>query len=130
MAPSLCLPTPAPKYGNPNPHRRCCSFVHTTTTHAAQAITGNPGDIIGPILSPHQAYETWQGKLAAVLAGGEAPQEGAGRPWWTVDVRDVAEAEIQLAESIPVSGNGQRFMLVSGDRVPPRWLGPEPWPQP
>ena len=87
-------------------------------------IIGNPGDIIGPIMSPHQARETWQGKLASVLEGGEAPQEAAGRPWWTVDVRDVAEAEIQLAMKCKRSSNGQRFLLVSGDRIQPADLGP------
>jgi nucleoside-diphosphate-sugar epimerase len=30
-------------------------------------IIGNPSDILGPILSPHQAKDTWQGKLAQVI---------------------------------------------------------------
>jgi nucleoside-diphosphate-sugar epimerase len=75
---------------------------------AWSVVVGNPGDIIGPILSAHQAAETWQGKVAAIVAG-EAPQPtvGAnsaltGRPWLIVDVRDVAEAEIRLAGSATV----------------------------
>merc|ERR1712232_336323 len=62
-------------------------------------VFGNPGDIVGPILSPHQATETFQGKIAGVLKGIPAPQEDFGRPWSIVDVRDIAEVEILLAES-------------------------------
>jgi nucleoside-diphosphate-sugar epimerase len=74
-------------------------------------ITGNPGDIIGPIQSKHQASETWQGKIASVLSGEPTVQEG-GRPWMLVDARDVAMAEILLAESCNVE-SGERFLLSS-----------------
>jgi len=86
------------------------------------AVIGNPADIVGPILSPHQATETWQGKLAQVIQGIPPPQEASGRPWQTVDVRDVAEAEIRLAES-EVVASGERFLISSGDRCHPEELG-------
>ena len=73
---------------------------------------GNPGDIVGPILAPHQAGETWQGKIAAVLRGEPTVQEG-GRPWMLIDTRDVALAEILLAESNNIE-SGERFLLSSG----------------
>merc|ERR1712232_1197633 len=85
-------------------------------------VTGNPGDIIGPVLSAHQATETWQGKIAGALQGIPVPQEGGGRPWMLVDVRDVAMAEILLAESKSVPC-GSRFLLSSGDRMPPEEIG-------
>jgi len=85
-------------------------------------ITGNPGDIVGPVLSPHQALETWQGKIAGILQGKPSPQEGAGRPWMLVDARDVAEAEIRLAESPDVQ-SGERFMLTSGDTIYAEHIG-------
>ena len=81
-------------------------------------LIGNPGDIIGPIQSPHQAAETWQGKVAGVLRGNPIPQEPQGRPWYCVDVRDVAAAEIKLAESSSFP-SGSRVMLAAGDIVPP-----------
>merc|ERR1719162_2546115 len=69
-------------------------FDYAALASAGQwdTLTGNPGDIIGPILSPHQAAETWQGKIGGVIQGVPAPQEGGGRPWLIVDVRDVALA--------------------------------------
>jgi len=87
------------------------------------AITGNPCDIIGPVLSPHQARETWQGKIAGIIQGIPSPQELGGRPWVLVDVRDVAEAEIRLAESAEVQ-SGERFMLSSGDSIFAEHIGP------
>ena len=81
---------------------------------------GNPGDIVGPILSGHQATDTWQGKVGKVLSGVAPPHEG-GRPWLLVDVRDCAMAEILLAESGNIE-SGERFMLSSGDKiVPEEW---------
>ena len=92
-------------------------------SHAAAASGGrwsvviaNPGDVIGPILSAHQAGETWQGKIGSILQGVAVPQEAMDRPWNTVDVRDVAEAEVRLAESDTVE-SGSRFLLASGDKV-------------
>ena len=58
------------------------------------AVIANPSDIIGPILSPHQAGETWQGKIGMVVSGVPAPQETGGRPYQYVDVRDVVEAPL------------------------------------
>uniref|UniRef100_A0A7S1PSK0 NAD-dependent epimerase/dehydratase domain-containing protein n=1 Tax=Alexandrium catenella TaxID=2925 RepID=A0A7S1PSK0_ALECA len=86
-------------------------------------ITGNPGDIVGPVLSPHQAHETWQGKIAGIIQGQPSPQEPAGRPWMLVDARDVAEAEVRLAESSEIQ-SGERFMLTSGDKIYAEFLGP------
>ena len=39
-----------------------------------------------------------------------------------VDVRDVAEAEIRLAESSNIQ-SGSRFLLSSGDKIPPETIG-------
>jgi len=80
----------------------------------------NPSDILGPILSPHQARETWQGKLAGVLEGQPAPPEG--RPWFCVDVRDIAKAQILLAKAQNVA-SGERFLCASGDVLAPEHLG-------
>ena len=80
----------------------------------------NPSDIIGPIQSHHQARETWQGKLAAVVQGLPARSE-AGRPWFLVDVRDVAKAQILLAEAGAVH-SGERFLCTSGDVLPPEHI--------
>ena len=91
-------------------------------------VMGNPSDIVGPVLSPHQAHETWQGQIAQILEGnapgpvvGSNP-ELSGRPWLFVDVRDVAEAEIRLAESAAVE-SGERFLLSSGDKIMPQDIG-------
>merc|ERR1712217_374264 len=85
-------------------------------------ITGNPGDIIGPVQSQHQANETWQGKIANVIKGNPSPQEAGGRSWFLVDCRDVAMAEILLAESKTVP-SGSRFILSSSDKLPPEHIG-------
>jgi nucleoside-diphosphate-sugar epimerase len=85
-------------------------------------ITGNPGDIVGPILAPHQAAETWQGKIGKVIAGNPPAQEAGGRSWFLVDVRDAALAEILLAESTRVPC-GSRFLLSSGDKLPVEHIG-------
>ena len=42
-------------------------------------LIGNPGDIIGPVLSPHQGHDTWQGKIAKVMQGQPMMQEPDGR---------------------------------------------------
>jgi hypothetical protein len=41
-----------------------------------------------------------------------------GRPWLLVDARDVAMAEILMAESGNIE-SGERFMLSSSDKVHP-----------
>lgn len=102
---------------------------HFFTYHAMasggkwSAIIGNPSDIVGPIISPHHATETWQGKVARVVEGRVPEQEM--HPWQTVDVRDVAECEIRLAEECKDTMSGQRFLIASGDRVLPEDLGPK-----
>lgn len=86
-------------------------------------LTGNPGDIVGPILSPHQAGDSWVGKIGAVLAGGKMQQEAPeSRPFLISDVRDIAENEIRLAES-PTVLSGSRFILLSGTLVQPAEIG-------
>jgi nucleoside-diphosphate-sugar epimerase len=80
------------------------------------AITCCPGDNVGPILSAHQKDAgPWQHHIETMLLG-EYSQNvmGAYRPWYTVDVRDTAEAHIRLLESVNVE-NGQRFIAWSTD---------------
>jgi len=90
------------------------------------AISANPGDILGPIISPHHATETWQGKVGKI-ATGESPQQETAtlsipRPWITVDVRDVARAQISLAESSTVQ-SGSRFLISNATKVWPEDIG-------
>jgi nucleoside-diphosphate-sugar epimerase len=131
------------------------AYAAASSAGAWDVLCANPGDIVGPILSAHQAGDTWQGKVGMVLRGERAPQEGNSRdgahPWFPVDVRDVAEAQVRLAElqnnpgAAQQRGNdggggggggggaavlraapvlsGARFLLVSGDRVFPEQLG-------
>lgn len=78
------------------------------------AITCCPGDNVGPILAAHQKNAgPWQHNIETMLLG-EYNQNvvGAYRAWYTVDVRDVAEAHIRMLESISVE-NGQRFIAWS-----------------
>lgn len=80
------------------------------------AITCCPGDTLGPILAPHQKnFGPWQHNIETMLLG-EYTQNviGAYRAWYTVDVRDVAEAHIRLLENGEVE-NGQRFIAWSTD---------------
>jgi len=90
------------------------------------AISANPADMLGPILSPHHATETWQGKVGKIVEG-ESPQQETStlstpRPWMTVDVRDVAEAQILLADSSTVP-SGRRFLLANTAKVWPEDIG-------
>jgi len=78
------------------------------------AITCCPGDNVGPILSAHQkSAGPWQHNIETMLLG-EYTQNvlGAYRDWFTVDVRDTAEAHIRLLESVNVK-NGERFIAWS-----------------
>lgn len=78
------------------------------------AITCCPGDNVGPILSAHQKNGgPWQHNIETMLLG-EYSQNviGAYRPWFTVDVRDVAEAHIRMLDSDRVV-NGERFIAWS-----------------
>lgn len=78
------------------------------------AITCCPADNVGPILSAHQKnFGPWQHNIETMLLG-EYSQNvvGAYRPWFTVDVRDVAEAHIRMLESDRVV-NGERLIAWS-----------------
>ena len=80
----------------------------------------NPGDIIGPILSSHQ-MTGFQGEVADLLQGKPLLQHSNGRPWMTVDVRDVAAAHVNLLtadtpEGTPDAGQ-HRFLLDTNDKV-------------
>ena len=78
------------------------------------AITCCPGDNIGPILAAHQKEAgPWQHNVETMLLGEYTVNViGAYRNWWTVDVRDTAEAHIRMLESNAVK-NGQRFIAWS-----------------
>ncbi|MDA9351273.1 hypothetical protein N9R29_02135, partial [Gammaproteobacteria bacterium] len=78
------------------------------------AITCCPGDNIGPILAAHQKEAgPWQHNVETMLLGEYSENViGAYRNWWTVDVRDTAEAHIRMLESDAVK-NGQRFIAWS-----------------
>ncbi len=74
-----------------------------------------PGDNVGPVQSAHQAVGgAWQSQIAKMLQG-EYPQNGAYRPWMTVDVRDCADGHIGLLESATVK-NGERYIACSTER--------------
>jgi len=74
-----------------------------------------PGDNVGPIQSAHQnARGAWQSQIGRMLKG-EIPQNGAYRPWMTVDVRDDADCHIGLLESARVK-NGERYIACSTER--------------
>lgn len=78
------------------------------------AITCCPGDNVGPIQAPHQKdFGPWQHNIETMMLG-EYTQNviGAYRAWYTVDVRDTAEAHIRMLESVGVE-NGERFIAWS-----------------
>ena len=78
------------------------------------AVTCCPADNVGPILSAHQKdMGPWQHNIETMLLG-EYFQNGAYRPWMTVDVRDDAKCHIGLLESVAVS-NGERYIAWSTD---------------
>ena len=78
------------------------------------AITCCPADNVGPILSAHQKdMGPWQHNIETMLLG-EYEQNGAYRPWMTVDVRDDAACHIGLLESVTVQ-NGERYIAWSTD---------------
>jgi len=78
------------------------------------AITCCPGDNVGPILAAHQKDAgPWQHNIETMLLGKYTENIiGAYRPWWTVDVRDTAEAHIRMLESSDVK-NGDRLIAWS-----------------
>ena len=78
------------------------------------AITCCPADNVGPIQSAHQKdMGPWQHNIEMMLLG-EYYQNGAYRPWMTVDVRDDADCQIGLLESVRVK-NGERYIAWSTD---------------
>jgi len=80
------------------------------------AITCCPADNVGPIQSAHQKDRgPWQHNIETMLLG-KYEQNGAYRPWMTVDVRDNAECHIRLLESVQVR-NGERYIAWSTDRT-------------
>ena len=78
------------------------------------SVTCCPADNVGPIQSPHQKnMGPWQHNVEMMLLG-EYYQNGAYRPWMTVDVRDDADCHIGLLESVHVR-NGERYIAWSTD---------------
>jgi len=78
------------------------------------AITCCPADNVGPIQSAHQKDKgPWQHNIEMMLLG-KYFQNGAYRPWMTVDVRDDADCHIGLLESVEVA-NGERYIAWSTD---------------
>ncbi|MEM7216975.1 MAG: NAD-dependent epimerase/dehydratase family protein [Pseudomonadota bacterium] len=81
---------------------------------AWDAITCCPGDNVGPILATHQKDKgPWQHNIETMLIG-KYYQNGAYRPWMTVDVRDDALCHLRLLESTEVA-NGERYIAWSTD---------------
>jgi nucleoside-diphosphate-sugar epimerase len=73
-----------------------------------------PADNVGPILSAHQKdMGPWQHNIEMMLLG-KYYQNGAYRPWMTVDVRDDADCHIRLLENVNVQ-NGERYIAWSTD---------------
>jgi nucleoside-diphosphate-sugar epimerase len=119
------------RFTNPNdPNAYATSKIQTEAMYqdAAAASGGkwdvfhcNPGDIIGPIVSAHQ-LRGFQGDIAHLIEGGKLHQHANGRPWMTVDVRDVAEAHVRLlvaeqAQGVPASEGKYRYLLDTNDKV-------------
>ena len=78
------------------------------------AITICPADNVGPIQSAHQKdYGPWQHNIEMMLEG-KYYQNGAYRPWMTVDVRDDALCHIGVLTSVDVK-NGERYIAWSTD---------------
>jgi dihydroflavonol-4-reductase len=77
-------------------------------------VTCCPGDNVGPIQSPHQQKGAWQHNIETMLTG-KYYQNGAYRPWMTVDVRDCADVHIRLLESLEAK-NGERIIAWSADK--------------
>ena len=78
------------------------------------SITCCPADNVGPIQSAHQRHGAWQDGIAKMLEG-EYSQTAAYRPWMTVDVRDTADSQVSLLESVLVQ-NGERYIAWSAEK--------------
>jgi nucleoside-diphosphate-sugar epimerase len=91
------------------------AFSDAAAKHGGwDAITCCPADNVGPILAPHQKDKgPWQHNIEMMLLG-KYYQNGAYRPWMTVDVRDDAECHIRLLENTEVE-NGERYIAWSTD---------------
>ena len=91
------------------------SFSDAAETNGEwDAITCCPADNVGPIQSPHQKnMGPWQHNIEMMLLG-EYYQNGAYRPWMTVDVRDDADCHVGLLESVHVK-NAERYIAWSTD---------------
>jgi nucleoside-diphosphate-sugar epimerase len=92
------------------------AFAEAAEAHGGwDAIGCCPGDNVGPILSAHQKESgPWQHLIELMLLG-RCGQNGAYRPWMTVDVRDDADCHIGLLESVAVR-NGERYIACSTER--------------
>jgi nucleoside-diphosphate-sugar epimerase len=92
------------------------AFADAAATHGGwDAIACCPGDNVGPILSAHQKdVPGWQHLIEQMLLG-KCLQNGAYRPWMTVDVRDDADCHVGLLESVQVR-NGERYIACSTER--------------
>ena len=88
-------------------------FSDAASEHGGwDAITICPADNVGPIQSPHQKdMGPWQHNIEMMLTG-KYYQNGAYRPWMTVDVRDDAACHIGVLESVDVK-NGERYIAWS-----------------
>jgi hypothetical protein len=84
------------------------------------SITLCPADNVGPIQSKHQKnMGPWQHNIEMMLDPdstklGGYPQNGAYRPWMTVDVRDDAACHVALLESVDIK-TGERYIAWSTD---------------
>jgi len=92
------------------------AFAEAAEAHGRwDAIGCCPGDNVGPILSAHQKdMGPWQHFIELMLLG-KCVQNGAYRPWMTVDVRDDADCHVGLLESVQVK-NGERYIACSTER--------------
>ncbi|MBX3706719.1 MAG: NAD-dependent epimerase/dehydratase family protein [Pseudomonadales bacterium] len=92
------------------------AFAEAAESHGGwDAIGCCPGDNVGPILSAHHKDSgPWQHFIELMLIG-RCVQNGAYRPWMTVDVRDDADCHIGLLESVAVK-NGERYVACSTER--------------
>ncbi len=92
------------------------AFADAASEHGGwDAITCCPADNVGPIQSAHQKnFGPWQHNIEMMLLG-KYYQNGAYRPWMTVDVRDDADCHIGLLESVAVK-NGERYIAWSTDQ--------------
>jgi nucleoside-diphosphate-sugar epimerase len=78
------------------------------------AISVCPIVVLGPLLSVvHECVGSWQYALGRTLTGKNNPR-GWQALWNIVDVRDVAEAHVLIAESATCK-NGDRFQLSATD---------------